>query len=140
MDDLGPDNKTNIWVRVSPHTHPSMDFCDILMRRNGQLGQKPPRAMHSIGCLVVYEFTPLSVAILFVSILCVIYYRVHINEFSANLSCLSPHLFYKCLLNVWQGQVLRISYMTKSYSLPYSLEWEADVTQRILVINIKPQL
>ena len=44
MDDLGPDNKRTFWVRVS-----SMDFTDILVRRNEQLGQKPPRVMHGTG-------------------------------------------------------------------------------------------
>lgn len=54
MDDLGPDNKRKIWIRVSSDTHSSMDFSDMLVRRNEQLGQKPPKPMHSIGCLVVY--------------------------------------------------------------------------------------
>lgn len=108
VDDLGPDNKTKIWVRVYSHTHPSMDFSDILVRRNEQLGQKPPKPMHSIGCLVVYVSSHLFLWPYYLLAFCVIYYRVRINEFSANLSYLSPHLFCKCLLSIWQGQVLRI--------------------------------
>lgn len=78
--------------------------------------------------------------ILFVSILCAIYYRVHINEFSANLSCLS-HLFYKCLLERLAGPGAEDIIHDKSYSLPCSLE-EADVikNESYLVINIKPHL
>ena len=141
VDDLGPESKTKIWVRVSPQTHPSMDFSDILVRRNEQLGQKPPRAMHSIGCLVVYVSSHLFLWPYYLLAVCVLF----ITEsalMNSQLIFLVYLLIYPTSVYWASGRARCWGYNTwqNSYSLPYSLEWEADVTQWILVVNIKSQL